>query len=160
MGGMALFAISLALFIFLDVDLTLDPMIPSLLIGTAVLGILIVVRAPIRPVRRLLLNLDMSRGSFHGTQRKTNGSGDSYVEWAVAEVDELLFAMRDVPVRQSARSNVSIHGFALYVRMMDEEDLVPVIEACLDHDRTYKVARFLSEAFGVGIKQVGKGWKG
>ena len=157
-GGMALVIISIAFFFFMDVDLNIAPLLPSMAIGMGVFGVLIVVRAPLRRVRELLLDLDLSAGLFHGPIRSTNGSGTGFVEWEVSEVDELLFAMREVPLEGVYPKGVTVDGFALYVRLFDGT-LVPAIEACFDHDRTFKVARFLSEAFDVGIKQVGKGWR-
>ena len=157
-AGFALMIISIALFLFLDININFDPMLPMTIFGMGLVGILIVVKAPLRLVRDPLLDLNLSEGTFHGRTRSSNGSGSGFVEWEVAEVDELLFAMRDVPVHSRLTRGVSVDGFAVYVRMA-EGDLVPVVEGCFDHARTFRVAKFLSEAFDVGIKQVGKGWR-
>lgn len=157
-GGMAMVIISIAFFFFMDIDFNLDPLLPSMAVGLGIFGVLVVVRAPLIRVREKLLELDLSAGVFHGTTKSTNGSGSGFVEWDVDEVDELLFAMREVPLGSTLPKDVSIDGFALYVRMLDG-NLIPVVEACFDQDRTFKTARFLSEAFDVGIKQVGKGWR-
>jgi hypothetical protein len=156
--GLLLIAAAAALFVALDLRFTDDPLLPFAVVLLGAFGVAIIVRAPLRPTRVLLMDLDLSAGLFRTPLQVTNGSGLSHHEYAVTEVDELLFAMRGVPIEGARPQNVSVDGFSLYVRMRDGE-LVPVVEASFDQDRTFKAAQFLADAFNVGIKQVGKGWR-
>ena len=156
--GLALIVISVGLLVFLDLNLSVDPTMPSASILLGILGLVIVRKAPLARRRTTLLDLNLSQGVFSAPVKTTNGSGASIVEYGVDDVDELLFAMRDAPMYPDNPKSITVHAFALYIRVFDG-DLIPVVEACVDKDRTFKVATFLAEAFDVGIKQVGKGWR-
>jgi hypothetical protein len=156
--GLAMLLVSLTAFFFLDFDFAHDPLVPAAFFTLALIGALIVAKAPLWRQRVPLLELDMSRGVFTFPHESHNGSGESAEERPVSEVDELLFAMREVPTAPERASSIKIDAWATYIRMRDGE-VVPVVEASLDHARTFRVATFLADAFDVGIKQVGKGWK-
>ena len=158
-AGLGLIATSIAAFVFLDIDFARDPLMPAVLFTLGVLGVVILIRAPLWRQRRTLLEVDMSAGTMVRRVKSHNGSGEIAQEIAVSEVDELLFAMRDSPIDGRDPNSVKVDAFATYVRTLEGE-LVPVIEASLDHDRTFRVAVFLADMLNVGIKQVGKGWRG
>jgi hypothetical protein len=156
--GLAMLLIALMALFFLDLDLAHDPLVPSALAGLVVIGVLIVIKAPLFRHRLPLLELDLSRGVFAMAGSSHNGSGETTNEHEITEVDELLFALREVPIDAGRPRSIKIDVWATYIRLLDGE-VLPVIEASLDHDRTFRVATFLADAFDVGIKQVGKGWK-
>lgn len=155
--GFVLMGVSIALFFALDVHLRFDAPTAIVLLTVGLLGAGFVFRAPVVPLNILLLEVDTSRRHITTPIRLMNGGGMKNLELEFSEVDELLFAMKDAPLGEDEKGP-SVNAFVLYIRTF-EGDLVPVVEACVDQERTFRVARFLADAFNVGIKQVGKGWK-
>jgi hypothetical protein len=157
-AGLFVIGAAIAAFLILDLDFIHDPTLGVIVVAAAVLGGLVVARAPLRRQIDTLLDVDLSAGLIITTQPSHNGSGRGFVTHDVDEVDELLYALREAPIDPSKPGSVKVDAFALYIRLFSGE-LIPVVEACVDDARTFDVAKFLSEAFDVGIKQVGKGWR-
>ncbi|MCA9562656.1 MAG: hypothetical protein KC561_04160 [Myxococcales bacterium] len=156
-AGMACVLIALGLFLFLDIDFIHNPIVPAFLGALAVLGVAFIVRAPLRLASTLLCEVDLAAEKLRFPQVSSNGIGPHVNEYDLLDVHRLLFARRDIPVANRRSGDVKINGYAVFLRMGDDE-LVPIIEASFDQDRTYYVAQFLSEALNLTIKQVGKGW--
>lgn len=156
--GLVLIALSIALLILVDFDFSSDPLIALAFLTIGVLGVVVIIRSPRLERIRTLLDVDLSEGVLITPQKTTNGSGRKRREIGIDEVDELLYAMREVPVDESNPRSVSVDAFAVYIRTFDGE-VIGVVDACLDHDTSFRVARSLASMLNVGVKQVGKGWK-
>ena len=72
------------------------------------------------------------------------------------EVDEILFAVRGVPVPHG-RSDARVEGAGVFVRLLDGA-VWPVIPATHARQEAYSIASGLAARIGVGVKQVGAGW--
>ncbi|MBN1946606.1 MAG: hypothetical protein JW797_13105 [Bradymonadales bacterium] len=156
--GLLLIVVCILLLVLMKVDFGREPLVALAVLTVGGLGIFLLLRSERRLQVNTLLEVDLSRGVLVTPQKSTNGSGQTRREIEVREVSELLYAIRSVPLDGSRTRPASVDAFAVSIRLLDGE-VIGVVDACLDHDSSFRVARSLANLLNVGVKQVGKGWK-
>ncbi len=134
--------------------------VSSWIVAALVLGVAAVLIVRGRPGRRdadvPLAWIDSSSGvlrvrEYPGQTALTDSSSVAF-----DEVDEILFAVRGVPVPHG-RSDARVEGAGVFVRLLDGA-VWPVIPATHARQEAYSIAAGLAARIGVGVKQVGAGW--
>lgn len=101
--------------------------------------------------------VDRSAGELRVHERGVFAEGLGTVRLPFEEVVEVLYALRDVPL-PGARRNVNLLGAAVHVRCVDG-DVWTVVPATHDREGAFAAASRLALRLGVGVKQVGAGWR-
>ena len=102
-----------------------------------------------------LLWLNASLGALRVREGSEQRSLSESSTIAFDDVHEVLFAIRDVP---TGRGRALVEGAAVFIRLYDGT-VWPVIPATLAKREAYPIALGIAQRLGVGVKQVGSGWR-
>lgn len=103
------------------------------------------------PLLWMNASLGMLRVRESGAQRSLAPSSNIGFD----EVHEVLYALREVP---AAGGRAQVEGAAVFVRLRDGV-VWPIIPATLAKREAYQIALGVAQRIGVGVKQVGAGWR-